>query len=137
MGATIWTDTEGRAEGEALPDNSVMLKLDEQLGAIADQLGVARLSSFHDQSELLSEYADMLPEGAPSAEPVWFEPDQVLKSVAAIRARLQADPAALKFSPSRSQQHWPQQLVEELTHCQEVLESAVASGKKVRLLIVP
>lgn len=137
MGATIWADTEGRATTAALSDNSIMLALDEPLSAIADKLGVARLSSFHDQSQLMAEYADMLPEGAPGADAVWFEPGQVLRSVAAIRSHLQAEPGALKFTPSNSQRHWPQQLVAELTHCQEVMEAAVASGKKVRLLIVP
>ena len=105
MGATIWADTEGRPTTESLSDNSIMLALDEPLSAIADNLGVARLSSFHDQSVLMAEYADMLPEGAPGAEATWFEPGQVLKSVATIRSHLEAEPGALKFNPSKAQQH--------------------------------
>lgn len=148
MGDTIWVDVRGRPPGEALPDNSLMLRLEKQLDRLCRKLNVPKLSEFYDYSELEAQYGDL---GDDEGEPgeagpagddgheggVWFDPDPALAAVRALRDHLARHPEDLGFKPDRSRAHWPADLREELRYCQSVLEEAVARGRQFRFLIVP
>jgi hypothetical protein len=131
MGQTIWVDTEGRAKEDLPADNSIMLRLDKQLAALAATLRVAKLNDFFDHSVLAKEFGDN------SVAESWFDAATPLATVNALREHLSAHPKALNFTPSRSQQHWPEALMKELIHCEEALRAAMEKGARVRLLIVP
>jgi hypothetical protein len=138
MGNTIWVDVEGRAKDEVPRDNSIMLNLDEQLARLSDKLGVAKLGAFFDYSVLAEAYAEEADEeAAEGVAATWFDPALALSAVRALRRHLSERPGDLGFVPSRSQQHWPDALMKELAHCEEVLERAASQGRKFRFLIVP
>jgi hypothetical protein len=148
MGHTIWVDVQGRSENDLPADNSIMLRLEDQLDRLSEKLRVARLSDFYDYSELEAEYGEFADdaddadaagdgaEGTPS-EGSWFEPAQALAAVRAVREHLARHPEDLGFTPDASRRHWPDNLMEELTHCQAVLEDAASRGRRIRFLIVP
>lgn len=147
MGATIWVDVEGRTEDDLLSDNSIMLRLEEQLARLSGKLGVPNLADFYDYSEMEEQFADRPDDDAhddavdddeePTPRGAWFEPAQALAAVRAIHDHLEQHPADLDFKPDASRQHWPSDLMEELKDCRGVLEDAAANGKKFRFLIVP
>jgi hypothetical protein len=160
MGHTIWVDVQGRADRELPPDNSIMLRLAEQLDKLSTTLGVPKLSTFHDYSVLEDEYGDLGELGeddesdgdegedagseATSADTdggesrgSWFDPAVALAAVRAIREHLARHPEDLGFEPGRSQAHWPAELMKELIHVDAVLEDAASRNKKFRFLIVP
>jgi hypothetical protein len=149
MGHTIWVDVQGRAEDDVPSDNSIMLRLEEQLERLAEKLGVSKLSSFYDYSVLEDELAEFVedagrdnehaPEVAGEARSrgQWFDPSAALAAVRAIRQHLLRHPADLDFTPNASRSHWPADLMDELAHVQSVLEAAASQNKRFRLLIVP
>lgn len=147
MGDTIWVDVDGRAEDEPLSDNSIMLRLDEQLDRLSAKLGIAKLTDFYDYSAKEAEFADLAhdadvedDESAEVARPAlpgtWFDPAPALTAVGAIRQHLAQHPADLGFKPDASRSRWPADLMEELEHVQSVLDDAAARGRKFRFLIV-
>ncbi len=156
MGHTIWVDVLGRSKDDPLPrDNSIMLKLSEELDRLSERLKVAKLSGFFDYSVLNEEYGVLEDEfGDPSEElseakaadgsddndeagGSWFDPEPALEAVRTIHKRLVQDFADLGWTPDRSRAHWPAELLEELRHCQTVIEEAVSRGRKFRFQIVP
>jgi hypothetical protein len=143
VGNTIWVDVEGRPDDKLPPDNSIMLRLMEQLDELSDRLRVAKLSEFFDYSVIEAEYADELPDLEVSSRDVsdssgtWFDPGRALEAVRAIHDRLSADFAALAWEPDRSRDHWPEALMQELNHCRTMLEDAGERGRKFRFLVVP
>lgn len=143
MGNTIWVDVEGRSQEHLPPDNSIMLRLMDQLDELSDRLKVAKLSEFFDYSVLEAEYGEELGDLESSLDETsdssgtWFDPGRPLEAVRAIHHRLSADFTALGWMPDRSREHWPAELMEELRHCRAVLEQALARERKFRLLIVP
>jgi hypothetical protein len=148
MGHTIWVDVEGRADDDLPSDNSMMLRLDKQLDKLAAKLGVARLTTFYDYSELEDEFdeppdgeGDADDEGASAGDAgsggAWFDPAAALAAVRAIRQHLLRRPADLGFKPDAPRAHWPANLMEELEHVQGVLEDAAARNKRFRFMIVP
>jgi hypothetical protein len=121
-------------------DTSSLKSLDEPLDRLANALGVPPLTSFYDYSELVSDYDDLLEDDAGStAEAEWFDPNDALPTVEAIRAHLVDHPEALDvpqwFQAQRSRL-WPQ-LMEDLQHVESELKRLATSGTRFRLLVVP
>ena len=132
MGNTIWVqikdDRNIRGDDR---DNSIILKLEKNLAAVARKLKVTKLAKFYDYSELQAEFLD------DPGEPMWSDSKAGLASVEAIHDHLKAHPEDLKFTPDRSREHWPRHLMEELAYCHAQLKEAAATSQKFRLLIVP
>jgi hypothetical protein len=148
MGHTIWVEVHGRSGDDPARDNSIMLRLQDQLDALATKLGVPKLSEFYDYSELEAAYGDLggdedeaevddPPDNHGQNAGDWFEPGPALAAVQALEDHLAQHPEALGFVPDRSRAHWPVALKEELRHCRSVLEDAVSRGQQLRFLIVP
>jgi hypothetical protein len=161
MGHTIWVEVHGRPLNETADDSSIMHRLDRELDALAARLNVPKLTDFYDYSELEEAYREFDPEAEAAddddddgdaegaedpAEPTlegrqakgeWFDSNQGLTSVRALRAHLREDFDALGFKPDESRAHWPRQLMQELAKCETILMDAAARGKQFRLLIVP
>lgn len=88
-------------------DTSLMLSLEKELDVLADELGVARSSSFYDHSGLAEDYADLLEdEGLDpsqiSAEEVWFAAARGRDSISALLRVLRESPERLRLEPDRS-----------------------------------
>jgi hypothetical protein len=70
MGDTIWVDVRGRPEDADLPpDSSLMLRLQDELEALAAKLGVPKLSDFYDYSVLEEQLDEILDEGRNDQDP--------------------------------------------------------------------
>jgi hypothetical protein len=134
MGNVIWIDIRDRPGSETHNDLGVPLELDKQLDVLAEKLGVAKITSFYDYRELIKALGDDQEE---LPEPVWFDSNVGLATFKALRVCLEANWDALEWTPDKSQQHWPQSLMDDLRFCQSVLEEAVLKGQAFRLLIVP
>lgn len=142
MGATIWVDVRGRAKEDLPNDNSIMLRLKDELDRLSDKLGVPKLSDFHDYSALAAQFAEEINDGVKAddkARPgeMWFDPTRALTAVQAIHNHLTQKPEDLGFKAEPSQRQWPANLMRELQNCQTVLEKAVSQGRQFRFLIVP
>jgi hypothetical protein len=148
MGHTIWVDVRDRPKDQDdREDCSIMLRLEAHLDGLCQALNVRKLSDFYDYSELERAYADFdeesesTPDSAPldSDQPpgAWYDAGQALAAVRALREHFVHDPNDLGFEPDRSRQHWPERLMEELKHCETLLEKAVSGGRQFRFLIVP
>ncbi len=136
MGHTIWVDSQGRSEGEACQDNSIMLNLQDPLDALCTHLGIPKLSDFYDYSELEAMYGESDDE---DEEPknAWFEPGPALAAVQTIRDYLVQHPEQLDCGADPARKHWPSELLDELEHCRSVLQEAASRGRLFRFLIVP
>ena len=148
---TIWVEVHGRPLSETADDSSIMHRLADKLDALADKLGVTRLSAFYDYSELESAYGDFeedsaRPEVESDKEPAlegrqadgeWFDSAVGLRSVQAIRRHLSEHLGDLEFTPDHSTAHWPKQLMDELKRSEAILQQAAQRGQRFRLLIVP
>jgi hypothetical protein len=133
MGSTTWIDVYGRSGAETHRDMNVLNRLDEELDVLAAKLGVAKITSFYDYRELIIE------SGAVETEwpaPVWFDSGDGLATFAALHKILASDWHALNWKPEKSTDHWPASLMEHLSFCQSILEEAVLSESKFRLMIV-
>ncbi len=149
MGSTVWIEVEGRLGAETHNDMNVLLRLEKPLDVLAEKLGVSKLSSFFDWSvmdaaadaELLAisgaEEHEAGDGTATSPDASWFDPAAGLAAIMALRQRLEEDWDALAWTPERSQQHWREGLMEDLRFCQTVLEDAIETGRRFRLVIVP
>jgi hypothetical protein len=116
-----------------------MVSLERELDALADSLGVARLSAFRDYSAL-EEFEDEvtdegLPEGAPQGS--WFDAQEGYTTVRRLLDELRARPERLGFNPDPSQSHWVGYLLDELSYCADQLKVAAEQGHQFRFLIVP
>ena|SRR6185312_4950856 len=81
MGHTIWVDIQGREKDKVPDDNSIMLRLAEQLDRLADKLHVAKLTQFYDYSALEAEYADLFEEQIPPGKgPAWQNGRSLVRS---------------------------------------------------------
>lgn len=126
------------------------------MDVLAGRLGVRKLSDFYDYSELEEEYGDLGEDegddsdgdddernaSGPALEERqskgdWFDSAVGLESVRKLRERLTAHFDDLGFNPDRSTGHWPKQLMDELSHAEQVLSDAASHGQRFRLLIVP
>jgi hypothetical protein len=140
MTDTIWLQVNrGRGPEGGEQDNSIMVSLERELDALADSLGVARLSAFRDYSAL-EEFEDEvteeeLPEGAPQGS--WFDAKEGYTAVRRLLDELRARPERLRFNPDPSQSHWVGYLLDELSYCADQLKAAAEQGHQFRFLIVP
>jgi hypothetical protein len=82
MGHTLWIEDRGRPPSETHDDMSVLHDLQEPLEALAEKLGVAKITSFYDYSELERAYDD----GEPICTPEWFDSVSGLRSVTQLRS---------------------------------------------------
>jgi hypothetical protein len=164
MGHTIWVETHGLPTNETSQDCSVLHRLMDNLDALAGKLGVRKLSDFYDYHLLEEEYGDLADETEDDAcddtdaededggntldarEPTlekrqakgeWFDSAIGLKSVHALREHLLVHFNDLEFTAGKSNQHWPDSLMDDLQHCEGLLSDAATRGQKFRLLIVP
>ena len=158
MGDTIWVDVQGRGKDDLPSDNSLMLRLEDQLARLSERLRVAKLSDYYDYSVLEEHYGGLIDDADADADVVdeedgdaagdippddsqskgaWFDPRPAHAAVRAIRAHLARHPDNLGFTPDASTAHWPDGLMEELEECERVLDRAVSSGRQFRFLIVP
>lgn len=120
MGNTVWILSDTRDFDEW--DHSLMLKLEKPLNQLSQEIGVARISDYYDNSILAEEFGGEI-------EPNLTDPnelEQVLDSlISAIKAgkskKLQEEPAVL----------------EELEDSLSKVISAKKNGEKVRVAIVP
>jgi len=138
MSDTIWlevTDGEEKSGGER--DNSIMLKLAQELDALAERLDVPKLSSFYDNSALADAYAGEIEGDFPPVESVWFEAAAGRRVVDAVLAELRRNGAAVRFPREPSRSHWPSALLDELEYCQASLVRAEQRRLRFHLLIVP
>lgn len=128
MSDTIWFLREGHSEDGDDYDHTLMLNSSEQLDALAESLGVSKLSDFHDYSDLefnMSE--EELDEAWVAENSQWHAPAPALESVQALLAHLE------KLDiPDENRSD----LQEELADCREKLASAVAAGEKFHFCIV-
>jgi hypothetical protein len=140
MSDTIWLQVNrGRGPEGGEQDNSIMVSLERELDALADSLGVARLSAFRDYSAL-EEFEDEvteegLPEGAPQGS--WFDAKEGYAAVRRLLDELRVRPERLRFTPDPSQSHWVGYLLDELSYCADQLKAAAEQGHQFRFLIVP
>lgn len=162
MGHTIWVEVQGWPVDETAEDSSMMHRLMNNLDALAEKLGVQKLSEFYDYSELESAYGDfddgediedefdedietdaeesLPPESSleeRQAKGEWFDAAAGLESVRKLRQQLVTRFDDLGFKPDRTTDHWPRQLMEELSHAEAMLAEAASHSKRFRLLIVP
>lgn len=152
MGHTIWVETHGRPIEETADDSSTMHRLMDKLDALADQLNVQKLSEFYDYSELETAYGDCGDDDLDikgktdpieptleerQAKGLWFDSQAGLASTRTLRQHLTDHFDDLAFTHDTSTSHWPEQLMAELTHTEDVLDEAVKNGRQFRLLIVP
>ncbi len=134
MGHTLWIEDRGRPGSETHDDMGVLLRLQKPLDALAAKLGVAKLSSFYDYSELERAYDGV---NEPICTPEWFDSTSGLRSVTRLRSTLENDFGALEWKPDTGEAHWPASLLDDLRSCEVVLKEAVANGREFRLLVVP
>lgn len=148
MGHTIWVDVRDRPKDQDdREDCSIMLCLEAHLDGLCQALSVQKLSGFYDYSELerayggLDEESEWTSDSPPldSDQPTgaWLDPEPALAAVRALREYLARNPNDLGFEPDRSRQHWSEELMKELKHCEALLEKAVLCGRPFRFLIVP
>jgi hypothetical protein len=137
MGYTIWIQVDPPGAGGApAEDHSILAKLEHELGALAERLGVPKLASFYDYSVLQQEYGEDAGLTGKAKE-TWSDPQAILVTVDALRASLADDAAGLRFTPRPSQTEWLEQLAKELEHYHSILSEAARRRRKARLLIVP
>ena len=138
MGDTLWLQIhDGQQASGGERDNSIMLRASEALDALAEHLGVAKLSGFYDLGELADAYADEL-EGidVPEMEDAWFDAGLGSQSVGAILKALRDGSPPLPLKLDASNRHWREELVEELEYCHGRLREAARRGHRFRLVVV-
>jgi hypothetical protein len=139
MSDTIWLEIhDGRDKAGGDRDHSIMLRLADDLDALAGELGVPKLSSFFDNTALADAYADEM-EGAdlPPVELAWFDASAGLQTLDAVIRALRDNPAAVQMTPDPSRSHWPAMLLDELEACHASLVEAEQRGHRFHFLIVP
>jgi len=151
VGNTIWVEIHGRPLSETGNDSSTVHRLIEELDNLSAKLGVAKLSSFLDYSELNRSFGDFDSDADESdeeepeelsleqkqAEGDWFDSNTGLTALRTLRQHLVDHFDDLGFKSDNSTKHWPGQLMDELQSCESLVEQAAAQGAKFRLTIVP
>lgn len=139
MSDTIWLEiSDGISKTGGERDNSIMLKLGEELDILAKKLGVPKLSSFYDNSALAHEYADELEDvDIPPIDPVWFDAGVGGQAVGALLSALREGTAELGTKLDASHHDWPAMLLQELEYCRAALTEAARHGQRFHFLVVP
>lgn len=138
---TIWLNVrDGAGYENNQEDHCAVFYLQEPLDALANQLGVAPISSFFDDTDARYNLddADEFDESEVSEEgwsvdaAKWFPAKDVLVCVAALRAHLSTNPDTLP-----SVDGWRQaDVVDELGDLESGLQRAAQQSKTVHLCIV-
>jgi hypothetical protein len=138
MGDTIWLQVnDGQETSGGERDNTMMLRVEKQLDAFAEKLGVSKLSGFYDYSALAGAYESEFEEvELPEAEGAWFDAKAGELAVGEILKALREGSPPLELKLDDSQAHWPEALVEELEYCHSVLAEAAQRGHQFRFTIV-
>ena len=115
MGDTLWLQVKraGKVTGGER-DNTIMLRLERELDELAVELGVTRPSSLR----------------------TWTKATIGHEAINAILHALQESPPRVRYPPDPSRAHWPDMLLQELTHCVGVLKVADGDGCSIRFRIV-
>ncbi len=139
MSDTIWLEVfDGTDKTGGDRDNSMILRLGDELAAVATRLGVPKLSTFYDSSALADAYASEFEDAElPPVEPVWFDAADGLQAVAALLEAVRGGSmqARLKLDATRSR--WSEMLLEELQYCHGALSHAAERGQRFHFLVVP
>lgn len=151
MGDTLWVEVRECPLRDTASDSSIMLRLIDNLDALAVTLNVSKLSSFFDYSELNRAYSYLDLQLSPAekeriAEEFsmdqgrtigdWFKSESGELSVRTLRRHLIENFTDLQFVPDESTDHWPSKLLEELEFTETVLKKAVAEQRPFRFLVV-
>ena len=141
MSMTIWLNVrDGASYENDQEDHCAVFYLQEPLDALANQLGVAPISNFFDDTDARYNLDDadefdeseISEEGWSVDDAKWFDAQDVLACVAALRAHLSANPDALS-----SVDGWTQaDVVDELGDLESGLQRAAQQSKTVHLCIV-
>ncbi len=105
-------------KNEGLIYGSNLVKVHKELDALAKQAGVLPISTFFDDSAMMSdeEREEM---GLPPAKPKWASIEDGLRTIDALVAKLEADGAGLD-------KLW------DLKASQQILKNAIGSGEQFR-----
>lgn len=144
MSMTIWLNVrDGAGYDNDQEDHCAVFYLQEPLDALAEKLGVAPISSFFDDTDVRynlddtdefdePEESDVSAEGWPVDAAKWFDAQEVLACVTALRAYLHANPDTLS-----SVDGWTQSdVVAELGDLESGLQRAAEQSRTVHLCIV-
>lgn len=144
MSMTIWLNVrDGAGYDNDQEDHCAVFYLQEPLDALAEKLGVAPISSFFDDTDVRynlddtdefdePEESDVSAEGWPVDAAKWFDAQEVLACVTALRAYLRANPDTLS-----SVDGWTQSdVVAELGDLESGLQRAAEQSRTVHLCIV-
>ncbi len=147
MGMTIWIHTleDGKLSKES-DDHSLMLRHGEELDQVCEELGVAKLSSFYDSTDLEFNMADEIDEEGEAEAPdpeldpatgwpysiesmLWFDASAGRTVMQALRERLAASPPADLVKDAK-------ELIEELDDCIGKLEGPAQNGGEFHLALL-
>jgi hypothetical protein len=92
-----------------------MLRMEKELDAFASEMEIAPPSRFYNK---------------------WGDSAAGHQAIAAILGMLRDQPGRFPFPNEPSRQHWRDQLLEELSHCEAELRAAAEAGQQFRLRIV-
>ncbi len=139
MSDTIWLEIlDGGEKTCGDRDNSIMLRLGEELGALAQELGAPKLSQFYDSSALAEAYGEEFEDAAlPPVDPAWFDAADGLQTVGALLGALREGEVQARLGLDATRSHWLEMLREELEYCRDALSKAAERGLRFHLLIVP
>lgn len=142
MGMTLWIHIlEDGIVSEAGDDHSVMFDLAEALDEICARIGVSKLSSFFDTTDLEYNLTDHDDDAVPELDPAtgwpyktvsmkWFEASVGIATLRALRSHLTAH---LIANLDKDSQDW---LLEELDDCISKLSGPAQNGGKFHLAVV-
>lgn len=131
MGSTIWVLSESRREQGDDYDHSLFYDSAEQIDALAEEIGVRKLSDFFDWSDFeFNSSSEPLPDSWIAAREAWHSPSDVLPSLRAIIDRLKHDDPEGRDVQNR------EELILELEDCLSKVEDAQARNDTFHFCIV-
>lgn len=143
MSDTIWVNIRNGDERESNEeDHSIILKLTEELDALAAKLSVKPLSAFYDDTDLRFNFDEEndfdededfegVGEGWTNDDANWFDANEARTSTQAILVALQANPKAINLGD------WDaKDLVWELEDILTELDKAIAKNHPIHFCIV-
>ncbi|MBB5019595.1 hypothetical protein HNQ59_002897 [Chitinivorax tropicus] len=141
MSMTFWIQTlENGQFNEDSDDDSLMFDYCDDLDELCDELGVAKLSSFSDQTDMEYNLADDFSDeeddepddddGYQVDDMEWFDADAGLLTLKALHDHLQSHPQDWLAA---SQQRM---LLDELSDCIDVLDNLSGANGKFHLAVI-
>ncbi len=163
MGSAVWIEIYHRPLKETADDCCKMVRLSKQLDNLAARLGVPKLSTFFDYSEMArvadaemralemdgdtgdkmdeEDSCDVTAESLSQREATgeWFDSARGLMTIRALLQHLakHADAVALPTDSVEDFNRYRKEMLEEFQLCERHLKEAESCGKQFRLLIVP